>query len=207
MNDYRTVVLVKRNADCANISADDFVNAMFSDLLEAEENYNELYVPEYVASILRNYESFVNSYRKQAIKYAEKKWKTEKKRNEYINKEVIAARKKYNMNSFYYSLSFFDFDVHPETNGLSGDCCLSIDRLTFNSLYRCYEAVKDNYYFKNASGWTLEYKCNENDHRVSSRPYIKLILPDSVQAEYEKAEKDLADDIARFYSNCHYWGD
>ena len=207
LDSYNTITLVKRNVNCGLITESEFVQNMFSDILEAEEKYNELYAPEYVASVIRHYENYVDCYRKQAVKIAEKRWKTERKRNEYINKETVAASNRYNRNAYYYGLSFFDFDVHPERNGLSGDCCISIDRLTFNSLRRCFESVKDNYYFKNASGWKLEYEAHENDHQVCFRPHINLIMPEDVEAKYHKAAEDLAEDIRRFYANCYYPGD
>ena len=208
MINYQTITLVSRdNVNCSNLSVNDFVQMMFSDILEAEENYNELYCPDYVASILRNFNSYVESYHKAAVRYAEKKWKTEKKRNEYIEKETEAARKRFNKDAYYYNLSFFDLDVHPESNGLSGDCCLSIDHLTFKSLERCFESIKDNYYFKNATGWELKYECHDNNHSVSFRPYIDLIMPEDVKAKYEQAEKDLTESIRKFYEGCHYWGD
>lgn len=205
---YTTITLVKReNVNCSSISEDEFVSKMFSDIIEAEEKYNELYAPEYVASIIRHCNSYVESYRKRAERIAEKKWKTEKKRNVYIAQEVAKANKEFNRNAFYYDLSFFDFDVHPESNGLSGDCCISINRLTFDSLRRCFESVKDNYYFKNASGWKLEYEAHENDHKVCFRPYITLIMPEDVEAKYHKAAEDLSESIRKFYEGCTYWGD
>jgi hypothetical protein len=207
MNNYRWITLTSRHIDCSNITEDEFVLAMFSDLLEAQEKYNELYIPEWEAYKVKSFNDRMVWVRNWATKIAEKKWKTEKKRNEYINKETEAARKRYNRDAYYYGLSFFDFDVHPESNGLSGDCCLSIDHLTFKSLERCFESVKDNYYFKNATGWELKYECHENNHSVSFRPYIELIMPEKVKAEYEQAQKDLAESIRKFYEGCHYFGD
>ena len=208
MSEYRTITLVKReNINCSTISVDDFVRMMFSDILEAEEIYNDLYCPEYVESIIRNFNNYIGYYRKHAISYAEKHWKTEKKRNEYINKEVTNARNKFNRDSFYYGISFFDFDVHPESNGISGDCCISINKMTFDSLRRCFELIKDNYYFKNATGWKLEYKCSDYDHHSCFRPHINLIMPEDVKAKYEQAEKDLTESIRKFYEGCTYWGD
>lgn len=208
MSEYRNITLVKReNINCSTISVDDFVRMMFSDILEADEKYNELYCPDYVASILRHFEYMMSYTRKNAIKYAEKKWKTEKKRNEYINETVNKAKSKFNFDSYYYNLGFFDFDVHPESNGISSNCIISINELTYDVLRRCYEAIKDNYYFKNATGWKLEYKCNDNNHSVSFRPHINLIMPEDVEAKYHKAAKDLAEDIYRFYATTSYPGD
>lgn len=208
MSEYRTITLVKReNVNCSSITEDEFVRMMFSDILEAEETYNKLYCPDYVASIVRRYEYILRSTRDRAIKYAEKKWKTDKKRNEYITNEVANAKKNFNIDSYYDDLSFFDFDVHPETNGLSGDCCISINRMTFDTLRRCFNSVKDNYYFKNSLGWKLEYKCNETNHSVSFRPHINLIMPEDVEAKYHKAEEDLTESVRKFYEGCTYWGD
>lgn len=207
MNNYRWITLVARNTNCSNLSVEEFVKMMFSDVIEAEEKYNELYVPEYVASTLRNFNSFVESHRKQATKYAEKKWKTEKYRTAYINKVVDEAKAKFNMNPYYSHIAFFDLDVHPESNGISGNCVISIDRMTFTSLARCFEEIKDNYYFKNALGWKLEYECHNDNYSVSFRPHINLILPENIQAEYEQAEKDLTAAVNEFYRGCTYWGD
>ena len=54
MNDYRTVILTSRNIDCSTITAEEFIHAMFSDFLEAEEKYNDLYIPAWEASTERN---------------------------------------------------------------------------------------------------------------------------------------------------------
>lgn len=89
MSEYCKITLVKReNVNCSSITEDEFVRMMFSDILEAEENYNKLYCPDYVADIIRHFEYILQSTRNRAIKYAEKKWKTDKKRNEYVNNEV-----------------------------------------------------------------------------------------------------------------------
>ena len=208
MSEYRKITLVKReNVNCSSITEDEFVRMMFSDILEAEDTYNNLYCPDYVAGIIRRFESNLQSTRNRAIKYAEKKWKTDKKRNEYVTNEVTNAKKNFNMNSYYYDLSFFDFDVHPESNGLSGDCCISINRMKFDTLRRCFNSVKDNYYFKNSLGWKLEYECHENTHSVSFRPHINLIMPEDVEAKYRKAKEDLTESVRKFYEGCTYWGD
>lgn len=208
MNDYKTITLVSRDGiNCSNISMEEFVRMMFSDILEADEKYNDLYCPDYVAGIIRGFESYVDSYRKAAIRYAEKKWKTEKKRNEYVEKETEAARKRYNRDAFYYDLSFFDFNVTPGEMGLSGNCCISYRDLTPAKLRRCYEAVKDNKYFKKAMGWKLTYEASNNSYRASFRPQIKLIVDEETENQMVNDEKRLTESVNKFYENCNYWGD
>ena len=207
MNDYRTVILTSRNINCSTITAEEFIRAMFSDFLEAEEKYNDLYIPEWEASKVRNFFSRMEWTRKRATNFAEKKWKTEKKRTAYIESEVAKARKEYKMSDFYYDLSFFDFDVEPWKNGISGDCSISYKELTPAKLSRCFEAVKDNKYFKKASGWQLTYEASDNSYRTCFRPHIKLIVDAETEAQMKKDAEDLAESVRKFYEGCNYWGD
>ena len=207
MNDYRTVILTSRNINCSTITADEFIRAMFSDFLEAEEKYNDLYIPEWEAYKLKSFFNRIECVRKRAINFAEKKWKTEKKRTAYIESEVAKTRKSYKLDDFYYSLSFFDFDVNPGEMGISGDCCISYKELTPAKLMRCFEAVKDNKYFKKASGWKFTYEASNYSHQVCFRPHIKLIVDAETEAQMKKDADDLTESVRNFYKGCTYWGD
>lgn len=207
MNDYRTITLISRNINCSNITADEFIAAMFSDFLEAEEKYNDLYIPEWEAYKVHSFFNHMEWARKRATNFAEKKWKTEKKRTAYIESEVTKARNEYKMSDFYDDLSFFDFDVEPWRNGLSGDCCISYKELTPNKLKRCFDNVKDNKYFKKATGWKLTYEASENSHRTCFRPHIELITDAETAAQMKKDAEDLAESVRKFYEGCSYWGD
>lgn len=206
-NDYRTITLVSRNIDCSKISVDEFISSMFSDFLEAEEKYNDLYIPEWEASKIRSFESSLEWTRKWATKIAEKKWKTEKKRNAFIESEVEKKRKEWKADDFYYDLSFFDFDVNPGEMGISGDCCISYKELTPNKLRRCFEKVKDNKYFKKAFGWKFTYEASNNSYRTCFRPHIELIVDADTATQMKKAKEDLTESVRKFYEGCHYWGD
>ena len=204
---YRTITLVSRNINCNTITVDDFVRAMFSDIIEAEEKYNELYVPEWTANQIKYFESGLNNARNNAIKYAEKKWKTQSKRDEYVEKTIKEFRDNYKMNNHYYNLGFFDFDINPGEMGISGNCVLSISELTFDKLRRCFENIKDNEYFKKATGWILTYEAQDGSYCSSFRPQIKLILDDETQKKMDKEAADLTDKVNSFYADVTYWGD
>ena len=207
MSNYRTITLTSRNINCSNITAEEFISAMFSDLLEAEEKYNDLYIPEWEAQKVKDFNNRLTSVRNRAMKIAEKKWKTEKKRNAFIENEVKKFRKEYKISDFYYSLSFFDFKVNPGEMGISGDCSISYNELTPNKLRRCFEAVKDNKYFKKATGWKLTYTASDNSYRSSFRPHIELIVDADTAAQMKKDADDLTASVNSFYKNCTYWGD
>ena len=207
MNNYRLITLTSRNIDCSNITPEQFISAMFSDFLEAEEKYNDLYIPEWEAYKVKSFFDRLAYIRKWAKGIAEKKWKTEKKRNEFIEKEVEKARKEYTIDSFYYDLSFFDFDVNPGEMGISGACSISYKELTPTTLRRCYEAVKDNKYFKQAHGWKLTYEASNNSYKVCFRPHIELIVDADVEAQMKHDEEVLTNAVNEFYKGCKYWGD
>lgn len=207
MNTYRWITLTSRNIDCSKITVDEFISAMFSDFLEAQEKYNELYIPEWEAYKVKSFNDRMVWVHNWATKIAEKKWKTEKKRNAFIEKEVEKARKEYKIDGFYYDLSFFDFKVNPGEMGLSGDCCISYKELTPIKLRRCYEAVKDNKYFKQAHGWKLTYEASDNSYKVCFRPHIELIVDADVEAQMKHDEEVLTNAVNEFYKGCKYWGD
>ena len=207
MTNYITRTLVTRNIDCSNITAEEFVKAMFSDFLEAEEKYNENYIPEWEAWKIKSFEDRMKWAYKSASDYAVKHWKTERKRNEYIDKMMKKAHDEYNISTYYDSLSFFDFDLEPGKNGLSGNCCISYKNLTPKALERCFNEVKDNRYFKKATGWKFTYMAHEDSYRSCFRPHIELIVDAETEAAMKKEAADLAEDIRRFYANCTYWGD
>jgi len=97
-------------------------------------------------------------------------------------------------------VSFFDFDLEPGTNGISGNCILSCKKIDTNKLEACYEEVKDNKYFKDATGWEFVYV-------PGFRSKIKLILSKKMKHEYEKEETSLYNAIRNFYDGCKYFGD
>ena len=201
------ITLVKRNINCSNITAEEFITSMFSDFLEAQEKYNDLYIPEWEYQKVANFESRIEYVRKNATKIAEKKWKTEKYRNKFINESVEKARKEYKFDTYYYDLGFFDFKVTPGEMGISGNCCIGYKELTPKALRRCFEEIKDNKYFKQAHGWMLTYVACNNSYQSCSRPQIKLIVDDNVAAQMKKDADDLANSVANFYKGCTYWGD
>lgn len=195
------VKLISRNVDCSKLNEEQFVQMMFSDMLEAQEKFYDMYSKTFVINCIKNFNSRYNTVVNSARKFAEKKWKTEKRRNQYIT-ESINKSKDDIMRINYYSdsLSFFDFDVFPGHMGISYDCILDYKDLTFDKLHRCFNYIKDSDYFKHAKGWQLVY-------HPGSRSQIELILDDDYQKKADDAEKTLADSINKFYEGTNYWGD
>lgn len=187
-------ILVTRAVDCSSITKEEFIRMMIKDLEEAIKVYDEYWCPIYEESHRKAMENYRKSVLKVSTEFAEKKWKTEKRRQQYIDKKLSEIED----NGYYYPcLTFFDMDLEPGKNGISGACVIDVKN---PNLDRCWEEIKDNKYFIRATGWILE------DHH-GFRPQIKLILSEDVQEEFDNERKDLERAIAEFYRGTTYFGD
>jgi len=185
--------LVTRMIDCSKISEQEFIDAMSADVKNATEIYKTIYwsLEEKIhfSNVERQKKSIVNI----AKQYAEKKWKTEKKRQQYIDEQLANFKEP---EIWHTNLTYLDFNIEPNNMGISDDCIIRVANL--NLLSRCFNKIKDNKYFKQAKGWILE---------TGSRPQIKLILPESVEKKFMQEAKNLADSVYDFYKNTKYFGD
>lgn len=136
---------------------------------------------------------------------------TEQQFIEYILEDLKVADEEYKSLTNGRDISFFDLDVEPYRNGISYSCILDTDA-DEEKAHSCFKEIKDKKYFQLAKGWEFCYKTKETDNENYKyyscfRPQIKLLFDEEIQKQYEKDEKDLADDIARFYADCRYCGD
>lgn len=126
---------------------------------------------------------------------------------EFILEDIKVASDEYSSLTNGGDISFFDLDVEPYRNGISGSCVLGTDT-DEEKARSCFKEINDKKYFQLAKGWEFCYETREgNNYESCFRPEIKLLFDEDIQKQYEKDEKDLADDITRFYSNCRYCGD
>lgn len=187
--------LITRNIDCSTITKEDFIKFMMEDLHNSKEEYHKLHFSVEKAKFEDREVHYKEAMRKRARTFAEKKWKTEAKRNAYVEREM----EKYVPGTFKFSeIEYFDFDVEPWSNYTSNT--FSIDTVTGEKLGSCYDKVKENKYFKNATGWILE------DH-YGFRPQIKLILPEEYEKMWDTDVENLEKAISEFYKGTTYFGD
>ena len=189
-------ILVTRKINCSELSMEQFVELMGNDLKIAYEEYVRIFKPIDEARYNLNVERNKIAVELKAREYATKKWKTDKKRDAYVAKEVAKIK----VEPFkFYPVSFFDFEVEPWKNGIS-ECCILHPFETVERLKQCFEYIKDNEYFKSAKGWQLIDVRN-------FRPEIKLILDEEMENKYHNAERKLSESIFEFYKNTNYCGD
>lgn len=190
------ILITRENIVCSELTKEQFVNMMSEDLTNALHEDVRIFKPIAEAQFYHNQEQHLEYVEKRAREFAAKRWKTDKRRDQYVL-DVLSKEKR---NVFEFRpVSYFDFDVEPWKNGISG-CCILHPCETVENLERCFEYIKDNVYFKAAKGWQLI------DHR-SFRPEIKLILDEEMETKYKNDERGLSEAIARFYADSNYWGD
>lgn len=196
---YRNIILTRReNVDCAHISEEDFCQFISADIKLAAQLYNE----ENAKQEARNAEERLERRKKQIIEYANKRYKRESYRKKYIETAMANLKE----NPFKNTLTFVDFDVTPWDNSISGACILHPDRIE-QEAPECFKEIKDNKYFKRATGWSIKYEAREGSVSSAFRPFVDLIGDDLLKDEMQQDRERLAASIERFYSNSNYWGD
>lgn len=193
----KTAVLITReNIKCSELTKEQFVAMMMEDLKNSVIKSEEIFRPELEAQFYHNQEQHREYVEQRAREYACKKWKTDKKRDQYVLD--VLSKEKTNVFEFR-PVSFFDFKLNPSDNYISDSCVLTVNT-TEDKLGRCFDMIKDNKYFLSATGWELI-------EERSFRSQIKLIMPEEMNEMYRQEEEGLAKAIASFYAGSNYWGD
>lgn len=191
------VLITRENIVCSELTKEQFVSMMMEDIkksaIESERIFKPIEEDYHKQCIEKNKESVI----KRATEFAERKWKTEKKRKAYIESEI----EKLNNKPFYFNpVSFFDFDIEPSKLGINGWCIFSVNSISEYQLEKVFDLIVNNKYFKSATGWRFTEKRN-------SRSEIELIMPDEMVKLFKNEEQKLTEAISNFYSGSNYWGD
>ena len=115
----------------SNASEATFINAMQELWSKANTEYRRIYdevaVPNSTAYNMAYFDRLMTTTEERARKFAETKWKTEKRREQYVREELkkVIARKNSWKPAEFRPLTYVDFDVNPGSNGLSGNCCIA----------------------------------------------------------------------------------
>ena len=207
---YPTVVLTSVEINCSSITEDEFIDTIKKYLAEANKAYKELVVPKYKEFITEQYINNLEFSLKRAKTYAENKWKTEKRRNQYIEEVKANAKKDYDNRLSKLeniSIDFFDFDGNCGTvNGINSNCIIRND-VTDKQLKACFNTLQATRYFNKAIGLEFKYDANQRTYTYSFRPSIELVLPEEVEKVAVKERENLEKCISSFYSSNNYTGD
>lgn len=197
---YRIVTLINHEGiNVPNLKKEEFVQMMKSDLRKAQELYNALMAPE----MEEYHQRLIQSHIEQAVQYANSKWKTQKRRDEYIETERKAAE---NIARPSWDTEMF-WDFKPEVGNIIPGVCILTPNEDDVLFERCYEEWIKSPWWQHGHGWVLKYDCHTKSFRSSARPWIELMMDDEATEERKRQQQNIDNDIARFYTNCRYCGD
>lgn len=193
---YRIITLLKHDGlDLTNMTEDDFVILMSEDLKRAYNEYERVRTPERTADKMKAIEREMV----YAKKYAERKWKTQKLRDEYMDKFKTNIEKRYES---WGKTDRLQFDFKPEVgNGLPEVCVLRPDA-DERQLRACFDELVKSRWWKKGTGWTFKYEASKYDLATHFRPWIELIMSESDAAQRRKEQKMLDDGIAAYYASA-----
>ncbi len=207
---YPTVVLTSVGMNCSSITEDEFIDTIKKCLAEASKEYKELVVPKYKEFITEQYVGNLEFSLNRAKTYAGNKWKTEKRRNQYIEEVKANIKKDYDNRLSKLeniSIDFFDFDGNCGTiNGINSNCIIR-NNVTDKQLKACFNTLQTTRYFNKAIGLEFKYDANPKTYTYSFRPSIELVLPEKVEKVAVKERENLEKCISSFYSSNKYIGD
>lgn len=199
---YGVMTLVRHeNLDLANLSEENFIKFILEDFKTAVEEYTKICKPLNDKRI----QDRIEYETKAAIKYAEKKWKTQNKRDEYVEniKKNVANKKIYLEDP---KRIFFDLKPDKDQMGIRQECVINA-KSTEKTLKIAYEEMQKSEYFKKGTGWAFKYDSLGKDKNYVLRPYIDILLDESARAEQKRDEETLSQSVKNFYKNSNYWGD
>lgn len=194
-NNFRIVTLLKHDGlDLINMTEDEFVKLMGEDLKEAFRVYEHARTPERAIHKAKAIEREME----YAKIYAEHKWKTQKKRDEYMAEFKVNIEKRY---ADYGKTSSMSFNFKPEV----GDCIPTVCILDQNSderqLRRCFGELTKGRWWKKGTGWAFKYEAGKNDLAYHCNPWIELIMNESDTAQRRKEQERLNVGIAAYYDS------
>lgn len=206
VDNYRIATILETRVDTTNLSREEFVKLMHSNLIEANGHYRVLADPESIQRQKNWEQSKIETTIKYATQFAEKKWKTEEKRNGYVDTKVKEAwaeieknRKKFEEDLPRLNNLFFDFEPKPD-QGIPGVCVLRHDS-SDEHLGRCYDELTKYDWWTKAKGWVMKYTCSKTSVHADFRPWIEYILDDETRAEWKAQQKAINDDIIAYYAS------
>lgn len=186
---------VSREVEVKNLSKEQFIADMSSDLFKAKAEFEANAIVE----AAERWSKAVDNMRADLTEKANALYKRESTRKQYFEKWYNAWIEKYKDAYIYQpvKLDAVRWSIEPWNNG--GSIYIHTDDRMYDDLALVYDKSVNNKYFKACLGWDI--RVTQFSHE------IKLILTKEMQDEWADDEYKLCKAINDFYKNTTYWGD
>lgn len=211
-SNYVNIVLARSFVTCENLSFEEFKSLIKIDMDEAIKSYKYNSIPKQYQIAKERYFKNMNDRKEKIIademKYAEKKWKTEKRRNKHMEEVMKRFEELPNdFRTYIYGLEYFDFDGNCGTENYINASCIIKKDSDDEALENCFSVLKESKYFDKAIGWEFIYEGDAETYRSCFRPSVKLLFDIATEKEIHKSKESLSNAIDDFYKNTNYYGD
>lgn len=186
----------------AELTKDEFIQMLIEDFSTARVEYRKYSDIKAEETYQKDCEQHKNRREQRIQKIIDdsfKRYKREFYRLRWVESEMkkvpseVLERHPYS--HFGHDLDSIKWDMKPCENGCRiFNVVIDLEERLGNF----YEECIKNKYFSNCTGWSIVEDFSTE---------IKFHLSEQMQEEWRADEKRLADDIARFYEGCRYWGD
>ena len=186
----------------AELTKDEFIKMLMEDFSVARveyRKYSDRKAEEIYQKDCEQHKKRREQKIQQIIDDSFKRYKREYYRLRWVDSEMkkvpseVLERHPYS--HFGHDLDSIKWDMKPWDNGCRiFNVVIDLEERLGNFYDECIK----NKYFRNCTGWSIVEDFSTE---------IKFHLSEQMQEEWRADEKRLADDIARFYEGCRYWGD
>jgi hypothetical protein len=186
----------------AELTKDEFIKMLTEDFSTARveyRKYSDIKAEETYQKDCEKHKNRREQKIQQIIEDSFKKYKREFYRLRWVDSEMknvpseVLERHPYT--HFGHDLDSIKWDIKPWENGCRiFNVVIDLEKRLGN----LYDEAIQNKYFRNCTGWSIV-----EDFSTA----MKFHLSEQMQEEWKADEKQLADEIARFYADCRYWGD
>lgn len=189
------VILTSRMVECSTLTPEAFAELMIEDMIKAKAVFLEQFEP----LERQKYDADTVAMKARRLKMAQeeaaRRWKTEKRRNTYVEEQMAK------FSPWPYKPTEFDYlkmNLSPYWSFTSNG--VSYNHMEREDLMKLFNEIKLEHFFNIAKGWSFKY--NDDHH-----PSIDLILDDEAKAEWHQISINIATSITEYYDTSHYTGD
>jgi len=192
LSNYDTYLIYEHALDGSELDEQTFVKLMKDDIKEAQKIFTKTMIPLIGQREKKNHEHWFDWVMRNAKDYAEKKWKTDKRRQEYYTSEIKKFNDKYN--SMDIRKAFID-SMHYNF-GTDSYCQHVLDLNSLDANLR-HMWKENEHIFEACGGWMFLIDTAKGDMAYNFGIYIDVILDDDAykarQAGRDAHDKAIAD--------------
>ena len=183
----------ERSFEAGSLTKEQFVEYLMQDFIAAKAVYDAL---ERTRTRKAWREAKIATG-KRLEEYYSKRYKRQSTIDKYVTDDMLEWVEKNQWRYAFRGLKAVKFSIRPWENG--GCYYVYLDKTMEEYLGKMWDMHINNKYLQGCTGWAIVFDKYDQ--------YLKLDLPEELEAEWKEDERKLGEAISRFYEKSTYWGD